>query len=95
MKKRNPRTLFTGANNTVIALTETEAGKIFTGDSRSDIGSEAEKMKFANKVNDLIVKFIRLGIYGNEAKMSVMEGLYRLDFRAYEHEKRELWFDVF
>jgi hypothetical protein len=45
--KRYPRTLSTGANNTVIALSETEAGKIFHGDTRSDIGSEAEKMQFA------------------------------------------------
>ena len=60
MKKRSPRTLSSGANNTVIALSETEVGKLFTGDTRSDIGSEAEKMKFANAVNGLIVRFVRL-----------------------------------
>ena len=43
MKKRYPRTLSSGANNTVIALSDTEAGKIFAGDTRSEIGSEAEK----------------------------------------------------
>ena len=58
MTKRYPRTLSSGANNTVIALSETEVGKLFTGDTRSDIGSEAEKMKFANAVNGLVVKFI-------------------------------------
>ena len=46
MKKRYPKTLSSGANNTVVALTETEVAKLFTGDTRSDIGSEAEKMKF-------------------------------------------------
>jgi len=95
MKKRYPRTLSTGANNTVIALSETEVGKIFSGDTRSDIGSEAEKMKFANKINDLVVKFIRLDVYGKDAEMLVMERLYPHDFRAYEYEKRELWLDVF
>ena len=55
-----PRKLSSGANNTVIVLSDTEMAKLFTGDTRSDIGSEAEKMKFANTVNDLIVKFIRL-----------------------------------
>ena len=60
MLKRYPRTLSSGANNTVIALSETEVGKLFTGDTRSDIGSETEKMKFANIINDLVVKFIRL-----------------------------------
>ena len=51
MAKRYPRTLSSGANNTVIALSKTEAGKLFVGDTLSDIGSGAEKMKFANKVN--------------------------------------------
>ncbi len=96
MAKRYPRTLSSGANNTVIALSKTEAGKLFAGDTRSDIGSEAEKMKFANTVNGLIVKFLRLDV--NEtmnADMLVMERLYPLDFRAYEYERRELWWDVF
>ena len=95
MKKRYPRTLSSGANNTVIALSDTEVGKIFTGDTRSDIGSEAEKMKFANAVNGLIVRFIRLDDFGDEGEMLVMERLYPLDFRAFEYEKRELLLDVF
>ncbi len=94
MKKRYPRTLSSGANNTVIALDETEAAKIFSGDTRSDIGSEAEKMKFANQINDLVVKFIRLDEWHSEAVL-VMERLYPMDFRAYEYEKRELWFEIF
>ena len=94
MKKRIPRTLSTGANNTVIALSDTEAGKIFTGDTRSDIGSEAEKMKFANAVNGLVVQFIRLDEFGDESEMLVMERLYPLDFRAFEYEKRELMLEV-
>ena len=95
LKKRYPRTLSSGANNTVIAISETEAGKLFTGDTRSDIGSESEKMKFANSINDLVVKFIRLDILHNDSEMLVMERLYPMDFRAYEYEKRELWFEVF
>ena len=95
MKKRYPRTLSSGANNTVIALSETEAAKLFLADTRSDIGSEAEKMKYANQVNDLVVKFLRLDFLGNEAEILVMERLYPLDFRAYEYQKRELWLDVF
>jgi serine/threonine protein kinase len=94
MKKRYPRTLSSGANNTVIALSETEVGKLFTGDTRSDIGSEAEKMKFANAVNGLIVRFVRLDEWNAETEMLVMERLFPMDFRAYEHEKRELWLDI-
>ena len=94
MKKRYPRTLSSGANNTVIALNETEVGKLYTGDTRSDIGSEAEKMKLANTINNLIVKFIRLDELNEEAEMLVMERLYPMDFRAYEYERRELWLEV-
>lgn len=49
-----------GTNNLVIALNENEVGKLFTDDTRSDIGSKPEKMKFAHSINDLVVKFIRL-----------------------------------
>lgn len=95
MSKHYQRTLSSGANNTVIAISETEAGKLFFGDTRSDIGSEAEKMRFANGVNDLVVKFIRLDVFDNDSEMLVMERLYPFDYRAYEHERRLLWLDVF
>jgi serine/threonine protein kinase len=91
-----PRKLSAGDNNTVIVLSETEAGKLFIGDTRSEIGSEAEKMQFANTINNLVVKFIRLEF--NEliqAEMLVMERIHPLDFRSYEVEIRELWLDVF
>ncbi len=94
MTKRHPKTLSTGDNNTVIALSETEAGKLFTGDTRSDIGSEAVKMQFANKVNGLTVRFIRLDILNEASEMLVMERLYPMDFRAFEYEKREIWLEV-
>lgn len=94
--QKYPRQLSRGANNAVIALSETEVGKLFAGDTRSDIGSEAEKLRFANEVNGLVARFKRLEL--NEAlgaDMLVMERLYPLDFRAYEVEVREVWADVF
>jgi len=88
--------LSAGANNAVIALSETEVAKLFIGDTRSDIGSEAEKMKFANSINELVVHFIRLDYDEKlEAEMLVMERVYPIDYRAYEIEKRELWYSVF
>lgn len=91
-----PRKLSAGVNNTVIVLSDTEVGKLFIGDTRSDIGSEAEKMKFANGINNLVVKFFRLEYNdGIQAEMLVMERIYPLDFRSYEVEIRELWLDVF
>jgi serine/threonine protein kinase len=95
MSKRYPKTLSSGANNTVFAISEKEAGKLFFENTRSDIGSEAEKMKFANSVNSLVVKFLRLDILPNDAEVLVMERLYPLDFRTYEFEKRQLIFEVF
>ena len=96
MEERYPKTLSQGASNTVIALSTTEVAKLFTDDTRSDIGSEAEKMQCANRINSLVVKFIRLDL--DEAKrweMLVMERLYPLDFRTYEYEARTLQMDVF
>lgn len=91
-----PRKLSSGANNTVIVLSDTEVAKLFTDDTRSDIGSEAEKMKFANAINGLMVKFIHLEYNEDlEAEMLVMERLKPMDFRAYEVEMRSLWWNVF
>ena len=96
MTKRHPRTLSSGANNTVIALTKSEVGKLFSGNTRSDIGSEAEKLRFANGINDLVVKFVRLDVNDElDTDMLVMERLYPMDFRAYENQRRLLWLDVF
>ena len=94
--KRYPRQLSAGANNAVIALSETEAAKLFVEDTRSEIGSEARKMRYANGVNDLVCRFIRLDYHeALQAEMLVMERIHPLDFRAKEFEKRELLFDVF
>lgn len=91
-----PRLLSAGGNNKVIALTESEVAKLFVGDTRSDIGSEAEKMKFANAVNGLVASFIRLDFdEALQAEMLVMERIYPLDYRAWEIDRRELWMDVF
>ena len=91
-----PRRLSAGANNTVIVLSATEVGKLFVGDTRSELGSEAGKLRFANGVNGLVAKFIRLE-YNEaiQAEMLVMERIYPLDFRAYEVEIRELQLEVF
>jgi serine/threonine protein kinase len=96
MVKRHPFELSSGVSNVVIALNEHEVGKLFNGDTRSDIGSESEKMKYANAVNDLVVKFIRLDDKEDlQSEVLVMERLYPMDYRAYEFSKRELWLDVF
>lgn len=96
MAERYPNQLSYGANNLVVALSDIEVAKIFRGDTRSDIGSEAEKLKVANGINDLLVRFVRLD-YDEEHDwdMLIMERLYPLDFRSLEISKRELLLDVF
>jgi serine/threonine protein kinase len=91
-----PGLLSSGANNNVVAISQTEAAKLFVAKSRCDIGAEAEKMQFANSINNLIAKFIRLE-YHKElmADMLVMERIYAIEFRTYEVEKRKLWWEVF
>lgn len=88
--------LSSGENNKVIALSETEVAKLYVGDTRSDIGSEAEKMKYANNINNLVCRFVRLDFDESlQSDMLVMERIYPIDYRAYEVEKRELWVEVF
>ena len=94
--KKYPRRLSSGANNTVIVLNNNEVAKLFNDDTRSDLGSEAEKMKYANTINDLVVKFIGLDYNDDlKAEMLIMERIHPIDFRAFEVEIRELWFEVF
>jgi serine/threonine protein kinase len=91
-----PRLLSTGANNKVIALNDEEVAKLFEADSRSDLGSEAAKMQFANQVNGLVAKFIRLDYNENlQSEMLVMERIFPIDYRALEVEKRLLFLEVF
>lgn len=91
-----PRKLSAGANNTVIVINETEVGKLFSGDTRSEIGSESQKMQFANTINNLVVKFVRLNFNEElQAEMLVMERIYPIEYRAYEIEIRKLRLDVF
>jgi len=91
-----PRLLSSGENNKVIVLSEFEVAKLYVGDTRSDIGSEAEKMKYANNINNLVCRFVRLDFDDAlQSDMLVMERIYPIDYRAYEVEKRELWVEVF
>ena len=60
MAERHSNQLSYGANNLVVALSDTEVAKVFRGDTRSDIGSEAEKLKVANAFNNPLVRFLRL-----------------------------------
>ncbi len=87
-----PQQLSQGHNNVVLAISPTEVGKVYTPDSRVEISVEAENMKFANKINNLVVKFLRIDIDG-ENQILVMERLKLFDFRQFEVDVRENMFN--
>jgi len=86
--RKYPQQLSMGHNNVVVAISPTEVGKIFTPDSRVEISSEAENMKYANKINNLVVKFIRIDI-DNDSQILIMERLKLFDVRQFETELRD------
>ena len=51
-------------------------------------------MKFANAVNGLVVRFVRLDLLTDDTEMLVMERLFPMDLRAFEYEKREIWLEI-
>jgi serine/threonine protein kinase len=82
-----------GQDNMVVAISPTEVGKIFTPESRVEISAEAENMKYANKINNLVAKFIRIDI-DDEYQILVMERLKLFDFRQFEIELRDSMFNT-
>ena len=62
MIARYPVWLSFGANNLVIALSETEVAKLFMENNRSGIGSGSGKMKIAMIVNNLDFRAYELRI---------------------------------
>jgi serine/threonine protein kinase len=89
-----PHELSRGNNNVVVALNKTQVGKIFTPDSRVEVTTEARNMQYANKINDLVVKFFRIDIDGDN-QILVMERLSILEPRSIEKEIREIIYSDF
>jgi serine/threonine protein kinase len=93
-KSKYSKELSRGTNNVVVALNKTEAGKIFTPESRVEISVEAENMRYANSINDLVVNFIRVDIDG-ENQILIMERLNIFEPRSFEIEIRETEYSAF
>jgi hypothetical protein len=96
MQRRLPHQLSIGTHHTVVALDEATVAKIFTDDIHSDIDTESTAMRYANDINDLVVKWVRNDFDEQlDADVLVMERLYAYDYRAFELEKRTLWLEAF
>ena len=76
-----------------MAITITEAGKVFTPDSRVEVTVEARNMQYANRINSLVVKFVRIDIQGDN-QILVMERLIPIEPRGIEVEVRETMYSV-
>lgn len=91
-----PTMLSKGANNIVIALSNEEAAKLFHPDQEAELEREVENIRFANSINELVVRFLRVEHDPERGDLLlVMERLFPVDFRAYEVNRRQLWMDVF
>lgn len=82
-----------GENNQVVVINNKEVGKIFElGASKQ----EAAAMKSANKINNLVVKLLRVDITSGYSKeLLVMERLYPLQYRALSIPERVQMFETF
>jgi len=78
--RQNPKT-------TIVAISDTEVGKIISSNSKRELTWEADKLQYANGINDLLVKYKRLDKI-NSYHVLVMERLYPLQSRAYELKRR-------
>lgn len=86
------RGLFSGAHNVVPSLTQPETAELYLEATRPEV----ERVKFADNVNGLVYRFLRLDFDAAlKAEMLTIERLYSTDCRSDEVEKRALWLDVF
>ncbi|WP_080054498.1 BUD32 family EKC/KEOPS complex subunit [Spirosoma aerolatum] len=84
-----------GRYGVVVALNEKEVAKIAYTNSRSSLELEANNMKFANEINDLVVKFVDLRQDEAETNLLVMERLYPLQHWGVEIETRQKFTEEF
>lgn len=91
LSKIYPRQLSAGTEAVVVALSETEAGKMYQQPTAAE--AEAARLAFANEVNSLLVRLIRLDKFDNHAVL-VLERLHPMDFRSIEVDKRKAFLEV-
>ncbi len=92
--KSYSRQLSAGSEAVVVALSDTEAGKLFPDGTAAT--AEAETLQAANAVNGLLVRLLRLDTYEpTSSAVLVLERLRPLDFRAVEVERRSAYLEVF
>lgn len=84
-----------GRYGVVVALNQKEVAKIAYTNSRASLELEAKNMKFANEVNDLVVKFVDIRQDEDETNLLVMERLYPLQHWGIDMEARQKFTEEF
>lgn len=96
MQRRYHHLLSASARHPVVALDAVTVAKLFNEDASSNIEAEAAAMRYANDINDLVVKLVRIDFDEQlDADILVMERLYGFEYRTYELEQRTLWLEAF
>ncbi len=86
-----PRQLSAGTEAVVVALSDTEAGKMYQDAAAAE--AEADKLSFANGINGLLNRLFRKDDFETHAVL-VLERLRPLDFRSMEVETRKALLEV-
>ena len=94
VRKLYPRQISAGTEAVVVALSETEVGKMW-GDPEA-AAAEAANFLYANGINGLMARMLRHDEYApTGGAVLVLERLYPLDFRTHEVELRRGLLEVF
>ena len=88
IKEYSNKILARSARGIVIAIDENQVAKLSYLNSYEQLEKESKKMSFANKINDLVVKFHELKKDENENNLLIMERVYPLQYRALDVETR-------
>ena len=79
----------------VVSLDKKYAAKIDCNNSFNQLAIEAKRMKYANNINDLMVKFVDLKSDKHGINLLIMERLYPLQYRALDMKTRIAFLDSF
>lgn len=91
LSKIYPRQLSAGTEAVVVALSDTEAGKMYQQAAAAE--AEAARLEFANSVNGLMARLLRVDKFDGHAVL-VLERLHPMDFRSIEVDKRKALLEV-
>jgi serine/threonine protein kinase len=86
--------LFVNNKSAVISIDFQTVGKTIISNSKKVLEVEAEKIKYANEVNELSVKFIGFDIV-NGQNIMLLERIFPLQISALSNKEKSVMFELF